>query len=174
MDDDDRSQSSGEAGDSVFAGAGTVVDVIDSTGFVTGEEIEALRSRTRVCLEHLGASGEVSVRVVGDGEMASLHGRYSNEPGTTDVLTFDYGSGAGRLDTDIVVCLDVATRESSARGHSRLDELTLYVLHGLMHCVGFDDHDEGEYRRMHEAEDAILESMGLGRVFSRSLGDERR
>lgn len=174
MDDDDRSQSSEQSGDSVVVGAGTVVDVMDSTGSLTGEEVDVLRSRTLGCLERLGSSGEVSVRVVGDVEMASLHGRYSNDAGTTDVLTFDYGVEAGRLQTDIVVCLDVAAREASARGHSRLDELTLYVLHGLMHCVGFDDHDEGEYRRMHDAEDAILESMGLGRVFSRFPEDERR
>lgn len=71
------------------------------------------------------------------------------------------------LDTDILVCLDEARRQSAARGYPCERELLLYTLHGVLHCVGFDDHEEADFEAMHAAEDAVLAAIGVGPVFHR-------
>jgi len=114
--------------------------------------------------------GEVRVRVVRDDEMASLHARTMGIDETTDVLTFDFLSDEqereGRIDADIVVCVDEAARHARGRGHAPERELLLYVVHGVLHCIpGFDDIEEADAHRMHETEDEILRAIGVGDVF---------
>src|SRR6185369_8183115 len=97
------------------------------------------------------------VRVVGDEEMAAAHQRFSGVAGTTDVLTFDLTEAGGALDVDLLVCFDEASRQAASRGHGVERELLLYVVHGVLHCLGHDDHEEAAAARMHAEEDRVLE-----------------
>ena len=145
-----------------------MVDVVDSTGRCGADMVAWLGSRVRAACDELGVSGEVRVRVVADAEMSDLHARHSGVPGTTDVLTFDLRDLAmGPMDVDLVVCLDEAVRQSSARGHEPAKELLLYSVHGLLHCLGHDDHADEAAARMHRAEDAVLSAIGVGEVYAR-------
>ncbi|HEX8875817.1 MAG TPA: rRNA maturation RNase YbeY [Phycisphaerales bacterium] len=110
-------------------------------------------------------AGEVRIRIVDDAEMAAQHEEFAGIPGTTDVLTFDMSGepdsrGILLLDIDITVCLDEAARQGAKRHHAPEDELLLYALHGVLHCLGHDDHDDDAYRAMHAAEDEILAAIG--------------
>jgi probable rRNA maturation factor len=114
--------------------------------------------------------------------MTATHARCMGINETTDVLTFDLRDTQGTpsspptpLDTDIMLCLDeakrrVAERSSSLpptdRAHELRRELLLYALHGILHCLNHDDHDEADYQRMHHAEDEILKAIGVGPVFN--------
>ncbi len=110
----------------------------------------------------------VDVRIVGDEQMKTLHLRHSAIDTTTDVLTFDQSPAEGPIEADLAVCEDEARRRAAALGHTIERELLLYILHGLLHCCGFDDHDEEAYARMHAEEDRLLESIGVGRTFNRA------
>ena len=146
------------------------VDVVDDTRRLTPEDAARLRHAARDALAHLGCTGEVRVRVVDDGAMADAHQRWSGVPGTTDVLTFDLGTEGARLDVDLLVCLDEATRQAGARAHEPWRELLLYVVHGVLHCLGHDDHDETAAAEMHRLEDETLEAIGVGRTYA-AVGD---
>lgn len=113
--------------------------------------------------------GELSIAVVGDDEMAQLHEQYKDVPGTTDVLTFDLRDDLGddRIEGEVIICLDEARRQAAERGHSVRHELLLYVVHGILHLLGEDDHDPADFARMHAREDQILSELGLGAVFAR-------
>jgi probable rRNA maturation factor len=119
----------------------------------------------------LGVVGEVRVRVVGDGEMAAAHLAHCGVAGTTDVITMDLRDGAGaadrEIDADLLVCADEAARQAAARGIELAHELTLYVVHGVLHCLGFDDHDDAGFAAMHAEEDRVLAAIGVGVVFAR-------
>ncbi len=73
------------------------------------------------------------------------------------------------LDVDILVCADEAAREAGSYGHSVAQELLLYVLHGTLHCLGHDDHDEASHAAMHAAEDRVLAATGIGATFAPGL-----
>lgn len=106
----------------------------------------------------------LALRIVADAEMARLHEQHAGVQGTTDVLTFDTPGEA--VDVDIAVCADEASRRAEELGHTVERELLLYAVHGLLHCLGFDDHSEAESLRMHAEEDRLLEAIGVGRTFS--------
>lgn len=113
--------------------------------------------------------GELSLVVVGEKAMATLHDRYMSDPTPTDVLTFDLGTDRkSRLVIgEIVVCADVARKEvgRAASAQRWLAELCLYVVHGALHLAGYDDHDPAEFTRMHAREDKLLRQLGFGAVF---------
>lgn len=116
------------------------------------------------------AQSSIRVMVVEDREMAIAHQKFSGVAGTTDVLTFDLREDTtGPLDTDIMVCLDEAERCGRERGHAALRELLLYVIHGILHCLGHDDHEEAAFARMHAREDEVLEAIGVGRTFATGM-----
>lgn len=114
---------------------------------------------------------QLSLAVVEDDEMAQLHEQYTGVAGTTDVLTFDLREQGEPIDDttlegDIVICIDEAGRQAKERKHPLRHELLLYAVHGLLHLLGEDDHDEDDYQRMHAREDALLEQLGIGRLFN--------
>lgn len=141
------------------------VDILDSTGRLPTAHVNWLTEHLRGALRELRAGGEVRVRVVDDDAMASAHLRYSGVEGTTDVLTFDLTEPGRMLDVDVLVCLDEAERQGAERGHPRQHELLLYMVHGVLHCLGHDDHDEAGHERMHAEEDRLLRALGVGAVY---------
>lgn len=175
--DSEHPGSSGRVGGRQDVGVAKV-EWVDAGGALSSAESSYVeRAATRAAAE-LGVSGEVRVRIVRDAEMATAHERYSGVAGTTDVLTFDLRDAGERatspmaMDVDILVCVDEARRAAKLRGHHVEQELALYIVHGLLHCLGHDDHDESAYERMHAAEDRVLEMIGVGRVFGGPAREE--
>jgi len=147
------------------------IEIVDASGSLSPAETAWLRDRGRAAAAELALNGEVRVRVVRDPEMAAAHLEYCEVEGTTDVLTFDMSSeadSAGRpvLDVDIMACIDEAARQGKARGHTREQELLLYIVHGVLHCLGHDDHDEAAAAAMHAEEDRVLGAIGVGTTYA--------
>jgi probable rRNA maturation factor len=121
------------------------------------------------------STGSLSIAIVGAATMARLHRRHMGIAGPTDVLTFDLDSDprAKRIDGEVVVCAAVARATATQLRRSRrpasaavLAELALYVVHGVLHLAGYDDHSAAAARRMHAREDALLTELGLGPVYN--------
>ncbi|HWB20270.1 MAG TPA: rRNA maturation RNase YbeY [Phycisphaerales bacterium] len=133
-------------------------------------DIHSAISEIRRTTKHALANA-VSILVTDDSQMRKLHRKYKGENTTTDVLTFcaseDDRSGAEQFPIDIVICADEAARRSRELGHSIYRELLLYVVHGLLHCVGYDDHTTKQSARMHREEDRILEAIGIGPTYKK-------
>lgn len=134
------------------------------TGDAPGCTIRWLRDRLLTAIERLGAHGEVRVRIASDAEITALHEKWRQDRSPTDVLTFDLSQDEC-LDADIVICADQAEREAGRRGLDPRRELLLYALHGVLHCLGHDDHDDTAYSAMHRLEDEILDAIGVGATF---------
>jgi probable rRNA maturation factor len=107
----------------------------------------------------------LTVLVVDAAESARLHLEHFADPDATDVMTFPDGSedpeSGLTLLGDLAVCADVAQREAAERGRSPRDELTLYVLHGLLHLLGYDDVDAGDQREMWQTQRRLLAPLGI-------------
>jgi probable rRNA maturation factor len=97
--------------------------------------------------------------------MIGLHDHWHNKPNTTDVITFEANT-TGPLEVDLVLCLDEAARAAKQRGHATDDELVLYLLHGLLHCCGYDDTSDTLAAAMHQEEDRLLVAIGLQAIYS--------
>ena len=95
--------------------------------------------------------GEVSVLIVSDRRMASLHRRFMNESGPTDVITFQHG--------EIFISADTAVSNAQRFGNSLVSELRLYIVHGLLHLHGFEDRDPAGASKMRAAEKKVLNKL---------------
>lgn len=133
----------------------------------------------RVVVAVLSAEGcpdaEISVAVVDDSAIHSLNRRYLGHDRATDVLAFDLsdddGPGAGDspavgVQGQIVVNAEMATREATERGIAVMAELMLYVAHGCLHLLGYNDLEDPQASRMHCREDELLSQLGYGRTYS--------
>jgi len=142
------------------------LDVIDPRGLLDTDALAWVRARGRDALAALGLPGEVRARLVDDDEMSREHEAHLGDPTTTDVMTFDLAEAPGTLDADLLVCVDEAARQASARGHAVEREVLLYIVHGVLHCAGENDTDEASSARMHAREDELLEAAGVGPVYA--------
>ena len=68
--------------------------------------------------------------------MRSVNKKYLNHDHVTDVLTFDLGIRTG----EIIICPQIAGINAKAHQTSTEKEIILYVIHGILHLAGFDDH----------------------------------
>jgi probable rRNA maturation factor len=111
---------------------------------------------------------ELSVALVGDARMASLHAQYMGVAGPTDVLTFpiDLDPRGRPTSGEVVVCVPEARRRAAVTGTPPRHEVLLYALHGLLHLCGFDDTTPRAFRAIHRKEDEILTALGVGPVFA--------
>ncbi len=105
------------------------------------------------------------VLVVDDAESAKLHDTHFADATPTDVMSFPDGSpdpslGLTRLG-DLAIGLDVARRVAAQRGRPIDEELALYVLHGTLHLLGYDDIDDSDCDEMWALQRAVMGDLGV-------------
>jgi probable rRNA maturation factor len=122
-----------------------------------------MRTVTRTVLEGEDENdAEISLAFVDNPTIHQLNKRYLDHDEPTDVLSFPLSEpGARKLAGELVIGVEVAREQAANRGHDVSAELTLYVVHGLLHLCGYDDKAETEAARMRERERHYLRSLGL-------------
>jgi probable rRNA maturation factor len=136
-------------------------------------DLARLRKLVRTVCRRFGvARAVVSIGIVDDAEITALNRRFLRQRGTTDCLSFDLSDAAdpdGARVFDLVVNGELALREAARRGHGAEAELALYITHGLLHGLGFDDAAPGPAQEMHRTEDEILQHLGYGSVYNKNV-----
>ncbi len=100
------------------------------------------RAERLLCLLNL-EDRELSILLTGDEEMTELNSSWRGRKRTTDVLAFsqmegEQGNAKQRLLGDVVICLPQAIRQAR-REHCRpLTEITLLLVHGTLHLLGYE------------------------------------
>ncbi len=112
--------------------------------------LEACRGHSADGCFALRALDEVEVAIVSDRVIADVHRRFMNIPGPTDVITFEHG--------EIVASAQTAALYARQYGHGVDRELALYIIHGLLHLNGYDDHTRSDAARMGRTQQRILQA----------------
>ncbi len=96
------------------------------------------------------AAASFSVRFTSDRELRRLNRTFRGKDAPTDVLSFPGDRSAeGWHLGDVAISVPTARRQAEAAGHDVDRELRLLVLHGVLHCLGYD----------HEADDGTMERL---------------
>lgn len=103
----------------------------------------------------------VSVAVVDDATIHELNRQYLAHDFPTDVLSFVLEQKPGQLEGEVIVSADTAARSAASYQWTADDELLLYVIHGTLHLVGYDDLEDAPREQMRAAEQRYLARMGL-------------
>ncbi|MEM7387197.1 MAG: rRNA maturation RNase YbeY, partial [Verrucomicrobiota bacterium] len=135
------------------------IRVVDRTGrcqIVPRLEAVAAEAFPR-CVERQRLSGrpdfsdEVEVTLVDDPTIAKVHLDFMKVPGPTDVITFLHG--------EILISLDTADRQAVEFGNDPSRETALYMIHGFLHLLGYEDHEPDAAAMMARAQEAVLEMV---------------
>lgn len=127
---------------------------------------------------------ELGIHLVAAPEMAQLNEKFLRHQGSTDVIAFDYGLSVGRdsrravktktwlagtlappkLHGEIFLCVDEAVEQARKFRTTWQSEIVRYLVHGVLHLLGYDDSRPGERRKMKREESRRLRE--LSRRFS--------
>jgi probable rRNA maturation factor len=129
-------------------------------------ELEVSRRRLaaavrRVLVEAAVGAARISLAVVDDPTIHELNREFLGHDYATDVLSFLLERQPETLEGEIVVSAETAAAAAPRFGWSAPEELLLYVIHGALHLVGYDDHSAAERAEMRARERAHLEHWGI-------------
>ncbi len=109
-------------------------------------------------LKHVGINGAaVSVIFVTPQRMKALNTKHLKHSYVTDILTFDYGHADDQRVAEIIICPSVAVANAKAFSLPLQEEIELYVIHGILHLAGYDDHSPRDIARIRKKEREIIE-----------------
>src|SRR5262249_3852238 len=131
------------------------------------ETVPIDRARTREVVrkvlegEGIGEA-EISLAFVDDATIHRLNRQFLDHDEPTDVLSFPLSDpGSRKLVGEVVIGAEVALAQARDRGHEVQAELALYVIHGLLHLCGHDDHDPDGAAKMRQRERYYLQQLGF-------------
>ena len=107
------------------------------------------------------ARAQVSLAVVDDATIHALNRRYLKHDYPTDVLSFVFDRQGDRLDGEVVVSAQTAAAAAGQYDWPPADELLLYVIHGMLHLVGYDDQTPEARSEMRRRERHYLAGFDL-------------
>lgn len=113
---------------------------------------------------------EVNFRFVSDQEIKKWHKDYLQDPTPTDVIAFSMREGEKPLANedvlgDIVISVDTAKRQAKQYAKKLNEELTLYMIHGVLHLLGYDDLVPKKKKVMDALQFSLLKSVLLARPY---------
>ena len=103
----------------------------------------------------------ISLAIVDDPAIHELNRRYLSHDYVTDVLSFVLDSSEHCLEGEVIVSVDTADRCAGDHSGTTADELLLYVIHGVLHLVGFDDKQEEARAEMRKQEVHYMAKFGV-------------
>jgi probable rRNA maturation factor len=110
----------------------------------------------------------ISIAIVNDAQIRKVNKRFLNKDSPTDCLSFNLSENDTNSvkSFELVVNAEMAVKEANLRGHSGEAELALYITHGLLHNLGFDDSTQDQAKKMHDTENEILQQLGFGPIYN--------
>jgi len=107
------------------------------------------------------ADADLGIALVGAKEMARVNWQFLQHEGSTDVITFDHADTAAspkdapRIHGELFICVDDAIAQAKQFGSTWQSEVVRYVVHGVLHLLGYDDL-QPELRRVMKREENRL------------------
>jgi probable rRNA maturation factor len=113
----------------------------------------------------------ISIALVDNATIHAINRTHLGHDWPTDVITFPLADPEDPvLAAELVISAEMACTAARDIGTHPSDELALYVVHGLLHLCGFDDHAAAARRRMQMREEELLSQAGLRNPHSRTDG----
>ncbi|MGZ2410791.1 putative rRNA maturation factor [Sphingomonas sp. F9_3S_D5_B_2] len=118
---------------------------------------------------------ELSVRLTSDTEVRTLNELWRGKDRPTNVLSFPMlepaefqnasVAGPELLLGDIVLARDVCVSEAEDKGIQVEEHAAHLIVHGTLHLLGYDHHDDGEAADMEAREVRALQRIGIGNPY---------
>lgn len=101
--------------------------------------------------------GDLNVILTNDDYLYQMNKKYLNHDYYTDVITFNYNNN-NNISGDIFISIDRVKENASKYSISLIEELLRVMIHGVLHLIGYNDHNNDEIKEMRSKE---AESLSL-------------
>lgn len=103
---------------------------------------------------------EISFQFVSKKDITTLHADFFDDPTPTDCITFPIDPpGPDALLGEVFVCPKTAIEYVANQGGNVEEETILYICHGILHLLGFDDIDDKDRQEMRKNESFLIENL---------------
>jgi len=104
---------------------------------------------------------EISFYFVTEEQITKLHAEHFDDPTPTDCITFP-------IDTsylgDIFICPSVAVQYAKKKNLDPFQETLLYIVHGILHLLNFDDIEPKQRSSMRKKEKVCMSHLNKLRI----------
>ena len=109
-------------------------------------------------------SGKINVVLVDSDTIQQFNRDFLQHDYPTDSISFpleDRRSEEGYLEGEVLACTEIAKTRAVEFSWTAEEELMLYIVHGMLHLVGFDDTTSEQQSLMQEKERSYLATLGI-------------
>ena len=127
--------------------------------------VDLLTVAAETTLQMEGKTGNLTIVLTGDNEIRELNRSFRKVDAATDVLSFpseelDPETGLPYFG-DIILSYPHARKQAATEHHSAADELTLLVVHGVLHLLKYDHSTREERTKMWKKQAEILTALRI-------------
>jgi probable rRNA maturation factor len=150
------------------------IEITDLQDHVRLDKKMILQIVRRVIKEEGRSAKSLSIVLTDNRHIRDLNREYLGRNGVTDVISFpledlDWPDGHcsnGGINGEIIASAELAVQQAQTTNTDPRAELMLYLVHGLLHLMGYDDRKPEQARQMHAREDVLIEELGFGCVYA--------
>jgi len=136
------------------------VEVLNDAEYDLDEAHLQAAAETVLSSHEVPPESALTIAITDDNAVAALNRQFRGVDAPTDVLSFPMDSLPHYLG-DLVIAYPYAKAQAEREGHALADSLTLLVVHGTLHLLGYD-HDTPEHRaEMWAEQEAALIALGI-------------
>jgi probable rRNA maturation factor len=142
--------------------SGIEVEISDTQAHLRVDRASLLELVQRVLRLEGRRRASISIAVVDDEAIHQINKAHLGHDWPTDVITFPLSEPEdATLSGELVVSAETACTTARERSLNPADELALYVVHGLLHLCGYDDHSDAAAAVMRQREREILRAANI-------------
>lgn len=106
-------------------------------------------------------TGGLNVHFVTKRKICTLHKKYFNDPTLTDCITLpcDREESEHRFLGDVFICPFAAMAYTTKYGGDPYHELNFYLMHTLLHLLGWEDDKPAKRKSMFQEQNRLLEHL---------------
>ncbi len=121
------------------------------------------------------ADAELGINLVATREMTLVNETFLQHTGTTDVITFDHAEKKQAKPThsihgELFICVNVALTQAKVFQTTWQAEIVRYIVHGVLHLLGYDDLKPDLRREMKREENRLVQLLAKKFSFAQLSG----
>jgi probable rRNA maturation factor len=104
---------------------------------------------------------EIAIHFISTSSICKLHQEFFNDPAPTDCISFPYdpAGSPGCFLGEVFVCPETARDYVEKKGKDVYEEVMLYIVHGILHLLGWDDLEESDRKKMKKEERRVMKYL---------------
>lgn len=102
---------------------------------------------------------DINIIFCSDPALLEINKQFLGHDYYTDIITFDYCEG-DKLSGELYISIDTVRANAVEYEQTFETELHRVIIHGILHLIGFDDHQENDIIQMRRGEEEALKLLG--------------